>query len=293
MSLQVSVRDGMVPVAAGQSFFEALHALGISDIEIQINPDGTAPLLVEADGSVPFSINDDESINQLRSRLDTEGVKAAALLLGTDYSGPDAAAHIQWSIKAVRAAEALGAPVVRIDTATSASISMEEARDNFVRAILQVLAETSDVAVDLGIENHGTVSNNPEFLDGVFEQVPDRRLGMTLDTGNFYWYGFPLSELYSVLEHFAPRARHTHVKNINYPADIVETTREKGYEYGQYCCPLDEGNISMARVVEILQAAGYNRTLCIENEALGKYPESERAEIVRRDAAILRAVQSQ
>lgn len=292
MPLEVSVRDGMVPIAAGQSFFEALRALGISAVEIHIDPQGNAPFIKEADGSAPFNINSAEAIKAFKARLDAEGVTAAALLLGTDYSGPDAAEHVKWSVKAVRAAADLGAPVVRIDTATVADISMEESRDNFARAILQVLAETNDLAVDLGIENHGTVSNNPEFLNGVFERVPDRRLGMTLDTGNFYWYGFPLSELYSVLEHFAPRARHTHVKNINYPADIVETTREKGYEYGQYCCPLDEGNISMARVVEILQGAGYTRTLCIENEALGKYPEAEQAEIVRRDAAILRAVQS-
>jgi sugar phosphate isomerase/epimerase len=291
MPLEVSVRDGMVPVAAGQSFFEALHALGISAVEIWINPDGGVPLLKEADGSAPYSVNGADEIAELRSRLNAESVTVAALLLPTDYSGANAAEHVEWSIQAVRAAALLGAPVVRIDTATAADISMEESRDNFVRAMKHVLAETEDTAVDLGIENHGTVSNNPEFLDGVFERVPDARLGMTLDTGNFYWYGFPLNELYTVLEHFAPRARHTHVKNINYPADIVETTREKGYEYDQYCCPLDEGNISMARVGEILQGAGYARTLCIENEALHKYPVDDRAEIIRRDAAVLRAVQ--
>lgn len=292
MPLEVSVRDEMVPRPAGQSFFEALHALGISAVEFCINSDGGVPLLVESDGSAPFSINGADAIEQLRSRLDAEGVTVAAWLLPTDYSGPDAAEHVQWSIRAVRAAKALGAPVVRIDTATAATISMEESRDNFVRAMLQVLAETEDTTVDLGIENHGTVSNNPEFLDGVFERVPDQRLGMTLDTGNFYWYGFPLTELYAVLEHFAPRARHTHVKNIDYPANLAETAREKGFEYDRYCSPLDEGNISMARVVEILQNAGYTRTLCVENEALHKYPENERAEILRRDAAILRAVQS-
>lgn len=293
MPLQVSVRDAMVTVPIGRSFFEALHALDISQIEINLNPSGHVTLLQEADGSAPYSINGPEAIQQLRRRLDAEGVQAVAFLLGTDFSGPDAQAHIQFAIKAVRAAETLGAPAVRIDTATSAPISMEEARDNFVCAILQVLSETSDVAVDLGIENHGVISNNPDFLDGVFERVPDCRLGMTLDIGNFYWYGFPLSELYRVLEHFAPRARHTHVKNINYPAEIVEIVREKGYEYSRYCCPLDEGNISMARVVEILQNAGYTRTLCIENEALSKYPESARAEIIKRDVAILREVQGE
>jgi sugar phosphate isomerase/epimerase len=110
---------------------------------------------------------------------------------------------------------------------------------------------------------------------------------MTLDTGNFYWYGWPLSQLYRTLEHFAPRAKHTHIKNINYPAEMVEKRREIGYEYGKYCSPLDEGNIDIARVVRLLVAAGYTGDLCIENEALGKYPQAERIGVLQRDADTL------
>jgi hypothetical protein len=94
---------------------------------------------------------------------------------------------------------------------------------------------------------------------------------MTLDTGNFYWYGHPLRVVYALLERFAPRAVHTHIKNIAYPAELAETRREIGYEYGRYAAPLDEGNIAMDRVVGILRRAGYRGDLCIENEALARY----------------------
>ena len=295
MPLEIAVCDAMLQRATqpGKSCFETLRAVGLSSFEAMIRPDGTLGYLQTEDGDTPFSIADEASLQTLKSRLKKEEVKIAALLLGTDFSGPEAEMHTAWTINAVRAAQFLGVPVVRIDTATrAAGLSTDIVRDHFVRCILSVLEETDDSGVDLGIENHGTISNDPAYLDEIFARVPDRRLGMTLDTGNFYWYGFPLSELYRVLEHFAPRARHTHVKNINYPAEIVETQREKGYEYGKYCCPLDEGNISMQRVAHILQDAGYTRTLCIENEALGKYPIGERVGILRRDADCLRAAQT-
>jgi len=177
---------------------------------------------------------------------------------------------------------------VRIDTATAnRTLADEQVRENFIRRIGQVLQQTAGSPVGYGIENHGHISNNPQFLDGVFAAVGDPRLGMTLDTGNFYWYGMPLSELYRTLEHFAPRAKHTHIKNINYPPEMAEQRRPVGYEYGKYCCPLDEGNINIGRVVRILKNAGYRADLCIENEALGKYSEDQRHGVLKRDAAAL------
>ena len=56
---------------------------------------------------------------------------------------------------------------------------------------------TSRRKVDLAIENHGAQGNDPAFLDGVFQKVRSPRLGMTLDVGNFYWSGKPLSEVVS------------------------------------------------------------------------------------------------
>ena len=113
---------------------------------------------------------------------------------------------------------------------------------------------------------------------------------MTLDTGNFYWYGHPLSDLYKLLERFAPTARHTHVKNINYPKALAETKRAVGYEYGKYCSPLDEGNIEMKRVVEIFKKAGYTRSLCIEDESLYNVETAEaKMAVLKRDADSLRS----
>lgn len=285
--MKISVRDEMAPVAAGKTVFQTLRQLGIQAIEIDVRPDGTMPHLGRKMGHAGSILNEPAAA-ELGRQLKNEGIGVSALLLGTDFSSEDPDQQVEWAVRSTQAAQILGAPAVRIDTATrNQTLSHEQVRENFIGCIGQVLHRTSGSPVGYGIENHGHISNNPQFLDGVFAAVGDARLGMTLDTGNFYWYGMPLTDLYRTLEHFAPRAKHTHIKNINYPADIIEQRRPVGFEYGKYCCPLDEGNIDIAKVVKILKKAGYQADLCIENEALGKYPEDQRLGIIQRDAATL------
>jgi sugar phosphate isomerase/epimerase len=122
----------------------------------------------------------------------------------------------------------------------------------------------------------------------VLEVLPDPRLGLTLDTGNFYWSGQPLSECYRIYERFAPRARHTHVKSIAYPSEERERRRETGWKYGEYASPLAQGDIDLARVIGMLRSAGYDGSLTIENEALGRLPAGERAAALISDASHLR-----
>lgn len=285
--MKVSVRDATVPVAAGKTIFDSLRQLEIKAVEIHVESDGSVPYVPAGTGKAA-SIQSESSVRELSKRLKDEGISVSALLLGTDFSSEHPDRQVDWAVRSTRAAEVLGSPAVRIDTATrNDKISHEQVRENFINRIGQVLKLTAGSPVGYGIENHGHISNNPTFLDGVFAAVGDFRLGMTLDTGNFYWYGMPLSELYRTLEHFALRAKHTHIKNINYPAQMVEQKRPVGYEYGKYCCPLDEGNIDIGRVVKILQNAGYKADLCIENESLSKYPENQRLDILRRDAKTL------
>ena len=116
--LDVSVRDAIVPLALGQSLFQALRALGVSSVELLIEPDGRASAVQLEDGSAPLSIADAPGVASLRQRFADEGVRVSALLLGTDFSGPDAGAHVAWVIAATAVAAELGAPVVRVDTFT-------------------------------------------------------------------------------------------------------------------------------------------------------------------------------
>ena len=171
-----------------------------------------------------------------------------------------------------------------------AGASVRERVAKFVAGIKRLIDATKDAPVDLGIENHGYQGNDPNFLHGVFDGVGSPRLGMTLDTGNFYWRGHPMSKTLKTIEEFAKLAKHTHVKNINYPEETRDQQREMGWEYGRYVSPIYKGDIDHKKVVGFLRAAGYNRDLCIEDESLGKFSEAERKEILMKDAEHLKSL---
>jgi L-ribulose-5-phosphate 3-epimerase len=286
--MDVAIRDAMLPEREGREFFQGLRELGVCAVELDVRLDDSTPFIRE-DGGAPHSIRDDATVRRLKRGLDNEGVRVSALLLATDFSSPDAEAHVEYAVEAAHAAAELGAPAIRVDPlARDRSLSGDHVRDSFVRAVARVLRRTEGTGVDLGIENHGPIANDPEFLEEVFAAVPDPRLGLTLDTGNFYWFGHPLAEVYQLIERFAPRAKHTHLKNINYPPDLAQRRRPVGHEYGIYCCPLDEGNLDLRRVVGLLRAAGYDRDLCIEDESLDKFPPAQRIEVLRREVNALR-----
>ena len=132
-----------------------------------------------------------------------------------------------------------------------------------------------------GIENHGPFANDPGFLDRLLETDDAGRLGLTLDTGNYYWFGFPLDELYGLIEKYAPRVKHTHVKNINYPPDLAQRTRAIGQDYGKYCCSLNEGNLDLKRVE--LEVFADNARAIRLYESLGFEREGlKRRDVIRR-----------
>lgn len=287
----LSIRDAHTRHVQGDglisSHAQTLQALGLDAIEVWLDPDGTLRYWQRPDGS-PWSLGAPEQAQQFASELQSHGIRAASLCLPTDFAAhPE---HVEWAANAVLLAQAMGAISVRIDTATQAKgLAADEVRDRFCRSIEQVLGATSESRMPLGIENHGHISNDPAFLDAIFARVGDERLGLTLDAGNFYWFGLPLDEVYAVCEHFAPRARHTHFKNIAYSIELQNEPRPPGHRYAECAAPLGRGDLDVARLVQILNGAGYMGDLCIENESLGHFEASERLQVLAEDAACLRA----
>jgi sugar phosphate isomerase/epimerase len=286
--MNVSVRDLIVPVEPGESFFRVLRTIGADSIEVAVNSEGDLPHLPTPDGR-PHSLRDEPGIEALRTHIDSENVRISALLLATDFSGTDARRHVDWVIRTARAARSLDIPVLRVDPWTAnESFHPESIRQNVINCIREALDGSADTGTDIGIENHGRVFNDPDVLDDLLKHIPDERFGLTLDTGNFYWWGHPASEVYELVAKYAPRAKHTHIKNINYPPALAESRREIGCEYKTYCCPLDEGNLNLRRVVSALRNGGYARDLCVEDESLFKFAPAERASVLKREVDALR-----
>jgi sugar phosphate isomerase/epimerase len=285
--MDVAIRDAMVPGDAG-AFFDTVRSIGVSSVEIEVDATLRTPRVVDRAGR-PYSIGSADERAELKRRLADEGVRPAALLVANDFSSGDAA-QAQWVFRAVFAAAEVGAPAVRIDPLhRDKSLAGEVVRRRFVDAVRHVLRETAGSGVHLAMENHGPLANDPLFIDTVFAGVDHPRLGLTLDTGNFYWFGFPVDEVYALIEKYAPRTDHTHLKNVNYPPEVARRQRETGYEYAQYCCALYEGNLDVRRIVGILRYAGYDGDLCVEDESLFKHPPEERVNVLRREVDAVRA----
>lgn len=283
-----SVRDH-IALAAWPSLKEGLDALGFDAVELEFARDNS---VFAMQGRDRFKLDSPASIEKFVRHLSDNQARVSALLMSNNFGSDDIDGEIAWTITAVKAANALGIPAVRIDAIMHGKEDqpVEQNARIFADAMARVLDATSDSSVDLGIENHGALGNRPEFLDMLIGKVGSPRLGLTIDTGNFYWWGHPLSRMYEIIEHFAPYCKHTHAKNIQFPPDKREIQREIGWEYGKYVSPLPDGDVDHKRVVEILKAAGYNRDLCLENESLGKYPREEWPAILKRDADFFRSI---
>ncbi len=279
----VSIRESLLTDNTFTSTSEGLKYLGIDAVELSLDRE----LSVHApDAEERVVLDSDDAAKAYRARAEQAGVRVCAVLTACDFSAGDMESNIAFITRAIELAELLGAPTVRIDSAMSRERELDfETRVNlFAEGLGGALNRTKDSTITLGIENHGFQGNNLAFLLNVFKTVNSERLGSTLDLCNFYWRGYPLSEVYGIMRLLAPYAKHTHVKNINYPEEQREVIREAGWEYGKYACPLDEGDIDLAKVVRILKDAGYTGDFCIEDESLGKCAtKEERIAVLKRD----------
>ncbi|MFN3653063.1 MAG: sugar phosphate isomerase/epimerase family protein [Armatimonadota bacterium] len=288
--MQVAIRDASLYQAGYASAVEGLLDLGLAAIELAIDRDGYVRSLED---ELQLNLTDPAHRNALEEQMERHGVRVCTLLCSQDFHHPEEReAHVHWVTQAAQVAEILGIPSLRVDSIMTgqAELPLPERVRIFAEGLREVLRGTPDSTVELGIENHGPQGNDPEWMLAVLGEVDNPRVGVTLDVGNWYWFGHPLSRVYQIYRELGPHVKATHVKNIAYPEELRETQREVGYEYGRYCCPLDEGDLEMAKVVAILREAGYDGPLTIEDESIGKVAESKRREVLKRDAEHLRAV---
>lgn len=285
--MYVAIRDCMLPAMGLEDHFDALEALGLDSVELAVSGEARVSWPTSDGGQFDLTLADDRV--RLKELFDAKGASICAFLMGNDFTSEEFDAEVRALVTTCEAAEAVCVPAVRVDMVLRRADMPE---DEFVgccaEAVRKALSATSSVRI--GVENHGSTSNRPELLDKVFAAVGDMRFGLTLDSGNFYWYGHPLDTVYQIMERYADRTYHAHIKNIAYPEQMRNVQREVGYRYGEYVSPIYEGDIDHGRVVEILRQGGYEGDLSIEDESLGRFPKEQHAGILKRDADHLRSL---
>jgi len=280
----VACRDLHLKAAGKPDSWSCAKALGTEGVEVDVELDLSCPNLTGSSGK--YSLATPEGIQALKSDAQKNDCRITAFVMNNRLD-ERMDQELEWARKLVKAATQLGVKAIRIDVWPH-KLSEPEFLPFATDACKRLCEITVGTEVRYGVENHGHVTNKPEFLDKLFTGVNSPHLGLTLDTANFYWYGHPLSELYGIYEKFAPRVVHTHCKNIKFPEDQRNVRRPIGWEYEKYNCPIYEGDIDFKRLLAILRRAEYRGDLCIEDESLGKYPAAERAGVLQKELATLK-----
>jgi len=277
-------RDNLLKVTMKPDCWSAMKELGIAGVEVEIDTSMACPSLSSADKT--YSLATASGLQEVKNRFSAEGLVIAAFLMNNRFE-ERLDEELAWTRKVVKAAQELDVKAIRIDV-----VPRRTKGDEFlafaVKACKQICEIAQGTSVRYGIENHGNTTNDPQFLQKLFDGVDSPHLGLTLDTANFYWYGHPLDELYKNFERFAPKVFHTHCKSIRYPEDKKNVRRPMGWEYGKYACPIYEGDIDFQRVAAILRKANYQGALCLEDESLEKFPEAERTEVLKKEIVLLK-----
>jgi sugar phosphate isomerase/epimerase len=282
--LPVGCRDAMLRELGAPDCWSAAKSVGAEVIEVSVDDKFNLPLLLHPQRK--YSLSTDEEMKQLSNDLQAAKLRISAFCVATRFfARPDF--ECDFLAKLARISQQLGVKAIRIDVVSS-TLTAEQFLDPSVAALKKLIEATEGTGVKFGVENHGPSCNNSALLSPLLDRVGSKRLGVTLDTGNFYWFGHPLAKVYELIETFAPRVVHTHCKNIRYPAEQREVQRPMGWEYARYEAPIDQGDIDFKRVVRILRAAGYAGDLCVENEGLHRLPESERVSVLAREIGYLK-----
>lgn len=275
----ISCRDVLLSTFGAKTCWEAMDKLEITAVEAQAGREfGSSGFFHD---EIKYNLDTDAGLLEFRKDLRKQKKRISAFLMANQLDG-DLKAEMKYAEKVVNACQVLGVQAIRIDVYPSTR-SKEEFAPVAVEACKQLCSLVKGTKIRYAIENHGSVTNDPEFLGNLFDKVGSDHLGLTLDTANFYWYGHPLEKLYDIFGKFIDKAYHTHCKSIKYPEDKRNTERPMGWEYGKYAAPIDQGDIDFRRVAEMLKAAKYKGDMCLENEIVGRLatPEERFAELKR------------
>lgn len=276
---ELSCRDNLLAMIGAKNCWEAMDRLGISGVEAS-SPRGFQSNNFFSDEK-KYDLTNDAGIKELKKDLKAEKKNITAFLMGNTLE-QDLAEELKYAETVVNAAEILKVPAIRIDVYPSKS-SKEDFLPIAINACKKLCDLVKGTKIRYAIENHGSVTNDPWFLDRLFDGVGSDHLGLTLDTANFYWYGHPLNDIYGIFERYAGKAYHTHCKSIKYPEDKRNSQRERGWEYEKYAAPIDEGDIDFEKFAQIMKASKYKADMCLENEIVGrlKTPEERFAQLKR------------
>jgi sugar phosphate isomerase/epimerase len=171
-------------------------------------------------------------------------------------------AQIQGFVTYCRRAVKLGIPVTRAFAGdVKEGYALVDFEQRIIEAFAEVMRRIQDLDVKVGIENHGRLANDGYFLRKLIETVASPKLGMTIDTGNFYWAGHAPEVVERFFSMLAPYTFNVHIK------DVVYRDGKTAF------VPAGRGIMDLPRLYKLLEAHGYDGAIVSEYEGEDPYDE--------------------
>ena len=187
-------------------------------------------------------------LRHVRKQADEQGIELLLIMcdLEGDLGHPERDKRIQAAHnhrKWIDIAAVLGCHAIRVNARGDES-DPAAMHDRCAEALRPLLEYAGGAGVDVMIENHGGLSSDPDWLCSLMELVKSPRLGTLPDFGNFP----PEIDRYAAVEKLMRHAKAVSAKCYDFGADGNET------------------KIDFARMVQIVESAGYKGHVGIEFE---------------------------
>jgi L-ribulose-5-phosphate 3-epimerase len=203
--------------------------------------------------------------DELRRKLDAYGLNPVSLSAHSDLTTREGLEH---GVKAVRWAAEYGIPIV--NTAIGGHASQDEDERGFLQNVGELADAAEKAGVVVALDIHGDIMASGARTLPLLERIGRDSIKVNYDTANVEFYSG--ERAVDDLEGIAPHCAHVHLK---------DTTGGKGvWNFGT----LGTGTVDFARVLEILERAGYSGPYSVELEFQGEPwpPLAEVNEAMRR-----------
>jgi L-ribulose-5-phosphate 3-epimerase len=217
---------------------EGLAGAGYKHVELSAVPGWTEH--VELNGS-----------DELRRKLGGYGLTPVSLSAHSDLTTREGLEH---GVNAVRWAADYGIPIV--NTAIGGHASQDEDERSFLQNIGELANAAEQAGVVVALEIHGDIMASGAKTLPLLERIGRDSIKVNYDTANVEFYSG--ERAVDDLERVAQHCAHVHLK---------DTTGGKGnWDFPA----LGTGTVDFARVLEILEQAGYSGPFSVELEFEGE-----------------------
>ena len=214
-----------------------------------------------------------EYARQIKAEAEKHGIEVVAYLIGADlYGGGDA--EVERLCGQLRVAKEMGASMLRHDVcykekqADGRVVSFERMLPTIAENTRKVTEYASTLGIRTMSENHGFVAQDSDRVEKLYNTVASDNYGILVDVGNFACADEDSSKAVSRL---APYAIHVHAKDFHFYPYGTSPETEKGVILTRACnkivgCAVGDGDIPVARCLDILKRAGYDGYVTVEFE---------------------------